>query len=145
MASEPTVWLVAALLLGIPIAFVTIWSLVCALIATVSGYRSLAKFRIDPAAATEGESLPTSQIAWIGASRYRGGILKLHASAGGLALRIPRIFLFHPPVRVPWERIREDAEPRYSGPAVRLDDRVRLRVSPEAFAALRDAKARYAG
>jgi len=137
--------LAAVLVLGLPIAFVTIWSLVCALIAKVSGYRSLAKFRIDPAAATEGESLPTSQVAWIGASRYRGGILKLHASASGLALRIPRIFLFHPPVRVPWDRTREDAEPGFFGPSMLLDDRVRLRVPAETLAAIRDARARYGG
>ncbi|HXU30228.1 MAG TPA: hypothetical protein VN851_06605 [Thermoanaerobaculia bacterium] len=145
MTSESTVWLIAALLLGIPIGFAAIWTSVCALIAAVSGYRSLAKFRIDPTTASEGEKLPTPPVAWIGVSRYRGGILKLHASPGGLALRILRIFLFHPPIRVPWERIREDAEPGNSGPAVWLDDRVRLHVSPETFTAIRDAKTRYAG
>lgn len=143
-SSELPVWFVPLLVLGLPIAFVAIWSLVCALIAAMSGYRSLAPFRIDRTAAIEGEMLPTPPIAFIGVSRYRGGILKLYASPGGLALQISRIFVFHPPVRLPWGLIREDAVPGFFGPALRLDDRVRLSVSPEIFAAIRDAKARYA-
>ncbi len=145
MQSELPAWFAVALPAGILIGFVTIWSLVCALIAGVSGYRTLAAFRIDSTSASEGDELPAPPIAWIGPSRYRGGILKLSASPGGLAVRIPRIFLFHPPVRVPWERIRVEAEPLRSGPALLLDDRVRLRVPPDTLAAVRDAKARYAG
>jgi hypothetical protein len=143
--SDLTAWLGAVLGIGIPVAFVAIWSSVCAIIARVSGYRSLAEFRIDPAAAAEGEALPSPWKATIGPSRYRGGILKLRSGPGGLTLRIPRIFLFHPPVRVPWERIREGGDHRMFGASLLLDERVRLGVPDETFAAIRDAKARYAG
>ena len=143
--SELPVWFVPLFVFGFPIAFVAIWSFVCAIIASVSGYRSLAKFRIDPAAANEGELLPSPWRATIGISRYRGRILTLRASPDGLTLRILRIFPFHPPVRVPWERIREDANRGIFGPYMLLDDRVRLGVPAETFAAIHDAKTRYAG
>jgi hypothetical protein len=133
--------------LGFPLAFLGIWSFVCAILAAASGYRSLAEHRIDRAAADEGEKLPTPSFAMIGWSSYRGGVLSFRANRGGLTLRVLRIFLFHPPIRVPWERIQE-AEGgellgrRFSGSFL-LDGRVRLRVPPETFAAIRDAKARY--
>jgi hypothetical protein len=145
--SDLPAWFVPMFVLGFPLAFLGIWSFVCAILAAVSGYRSLAPFRIDRAEADEGERLPTPQLASIGVSSYRGGILSFRANRGGLTLRIPRIFLFHPPIRVPWERIG-DAEGggllgrRLSGSFL-LDGRVRLRVPPETFAAIRDAKARY--
>jgi hypothetical protein len=143
--SELPVWFVPLFALGFPIAFVTIWCVVCAIVASVSGYRSLARFRIDPSKTDEEELLPSPGYATIGISRYRGRILTLRAGPGGLTLRIPRIFPFHPPVRVPWERIREDANRGILGTSLLLDERVRLGVPAETFAAIRDAKARYAG
>jgi hypothetical protein len=145
--SDLPVWFVPLFLLGFPIAFLGIWSFVCAILAAVSGYRSLAPFRIDRAEADEGEKLPTPWFATIGVSSYRGSILSLRASRGGLTLRIPRIFLFHPPIRVPWERIHEDGGDglpgRLASGSFLLDGRVRLRLPAEAFAAIRDAKTRY--
>jgi hypothetical protein len=142
--TELTLVLVVALGIGIPVGFVAIWSFVCAIIARVSGYRSLAEFRIDPAAAEEGEALPSPYHATIGPSRYRGRILKLRAGPGGLTLRIPRIFVFHPPIRMPWERVREDPTFHRIGRAMLLDERVRLGLPEETFDAIRDAKARFA-
>ncbi len=143
--AELTTALALALGIGIPVGFVAIWSLVCALNARVSGVRSLAEFRIDPAAAAEGEALPSPDQAMIGPSRYRGRILKLRAGPGGLTLRIPRIFVFHPPIRVPWERIREDpVGHRILGHAMLLDGRVRLGLPKETFDAIRAARARFA-
>lgn len=143
--TELTLVLVVALGIGIPVGFVTIWSLVCALIARVSGYRSLAEFRLDPAAAEEGEALPSPDLATIGPARYRGRILKLRAGPGGLTLRVPRIFVFHPPVRLPWERIREDPTGhRIQGHAMLLDERVRLGLPEETFDAIRQARTRFA-
>ncbi|HEV7669724.1 MAG TPA: hypothetical protein VGS22_14470 [Thermoanaerobaculia bacterium] len=143
--TELTVVLGVALGVGIPVVFVATWSFVCAIIAQVSGYRSLAEFRIDRAAAEEGEALPSPDYATLGPARYRGRILKLRAGPGGLTLRILRIFLFHPPIRVPWERIREGGALRRFSVSLLLDERVRLGVPDETFAAIRDAKARYAG
>jgi hypothetical protein len=61
-------------------------------------------------------------------------------------LRVPRVFLFHPPIRVPWERIRETDAGGFFGRraagALLLDGRVRLRVPLEVFAAIREAQAR---
>lgn len=134
--SDP-VWLVPLILLGFPFAFLGMWSFVCALLAVVSGYRALREHRIDRAAADEGEKLPTPWFSMIGWVSYRG-ILSFRASPAGLTLRVLRIFPFHPPIRVPWERIQE------AGSSMLLDDRVRLRVPPAVFAAIRDAKARLA-
>jgi hypothetical protein len=145
--SDLPAWFVPMLVLGFPLAFLGIWSFVCAILAAVSGYRSLAPFRIDRAKADEGERLRAPRLAMIGWVSYRGGILSFRANRGGLTLRVPRIFLFHPPIRVPWERIQEAEGDgllgrRLSGSFL-LDGRVRLRVPPETFAAIRDAKARY--
>ncbi len=143
-STELTTVLVVALGIGVPVGFVAVWSFVCAIIARVSGYRSLAAFRIDPAAAAEGEALPSPYFATIGSARYRGRILKLCAGPGGLSLRVPRIFVFHPPVRVPWERIREDpAGHRIFGRAMLLDERVRLGLPEETFDAIQAARARF--
>jgi hypothetical protein len=145
--SDLPIWFVPLFVLGFPLAFLGIWSFVCAIVAAVSGYRSLAQFRIDRAEADEGERLPAPRYAMIGVSSYRGGALSFRASRGGLTLRILRIFLFHPPIRVPWERISEAdggalLGKRFSGSFL-LDGRVPLRLPAEAFAAIRDAKARY--
>lgn len=140
-------WLVPVLVLAFPIAFIAIWSFVCALLALVSGYRSLAAHRIDSAEANEGEKLPTPWFAMIGWVSYRGGILSLRSGSKGLTLRIPRIFPFHPPIRVPWERIQEAdggglLGHRAAG-SILLDGRVRLRAPEATLAAIREAKARY--
>ncbi len=140
MESTSDGWLVASLLLGFPIAFLGIWSFVCAILAAGSGYRSLAEFRIERAAADEGEELPTPWYAMIGWVSYRGGILTLRSSRGGLTLRVLRVFPFHPPIRVPWDRIREDG-----GRSILLDGRVRLRVPEETLTAIREAQAHHAG
>lgn len=142
--AEISTYLVVALAVGFPVVFVAIWSSVCAIIARASGYRSLAKFRVDPPSAAEGEALPTPDFAMIGPARYRGRILKLNAGPRGLSIRIPRIFVFHPPVRVPWERVREDpAYHRILGRALLLDERVRLGLPEETYEAIRAARARY--
>jgi hypothetical protein len=133
--SDP-VWLVPLILLGFPFAFMGIWSFVCALLAVGSGYLSLREHRIDRAAADEGETLPSPWFAMIGWVSYRR-VLSFRAGPSGLTLRIPRIFPFHPPIRVPWERIQED------GNSMLLDGRVRLRVPTAVFAAVHDAKARH--
>ena len=137
--SEGSGWLIAAIVLEFPVVFVGTWSFVCAIIAVGSGYRSLGKFRVERAAADQGEALPTPLYARIGLARYRGGVLTLRSSRDGLTLHVLRIFPFHPPIRVPWERIQEVA----SG-SMLLDDRVRLRVPEETFDAIREARERHA-
>jgi len=147
--SDLPIWFVPLFVLGFPLAFLGIWSFVCAIVAAASGYRSLAQFRIDRAEADEGERLPAPRYAMIGVSSYRGGALSFRASRGGLTLRILQIFLFHPPIRVPWERIREADDGgllrgRLASGSFLLDGHVRLRIPLEVCAAIREAKARYA-
>ncbi len=119
-----------------------IWCFVCAILATASGYRTLSAFRVDRAAADEGEELPTAWWAMIGLVSYRGGLLTLRASPAGLSLRIPRIFPFHKPIRVPWERIQDGGPGARVVSSVLLDGRVRLRVPETTHAAILDAKER---
>ncbi len=148
-STSDQLWLTAAILAGFPFVFAAVWSFVCAILATASGYRSLAAFRIDRAAADEGEMLPAPWYAMIGWVSYRGRILNLRATPGGLTVRILRVFLFHPPIRVPWARIQEtDGRGilgRLGAGSILLDDRVRLVVPEGTFAAIRSARARYGG
>lgn len=149
MESTSDGWLVASILLGFPIVFLGIWSFVCAILATASGYRSLAEFRIERAAADEGETLPTPWYAMIGWVSYRGGILTFRSSRDGLTLRVLRIFPFHQPIRVPWDRIQEadggGLLGRFGSGLMLLDGRVRLRVPEATLTAIREAHARHAG
>lgn len=147
--SDLPAWFVPVLVLGFPIVFIGMWSSICALIAFVSGYRFLAPLRVSAAEAADGEQLPTPRFAMIGGSLYRGGILSLRSSSKGLTLRISRLFPFHKPVRVPWDRIQEVENGgllrgRRAG-TILLDGRVRLRVPEATLAAIREAKTRHAG
>jgi len=67
----------------------------------------------------------------------------------GLTLRVPRIFPFHQPIRVPWDRIQETDGGgllgRLGSGSMLLDGRVRLRVPAETLAAIREARVRHAG
>lgn len=143
METTPNLLLWLIPLLAFAVMGPAIWCFVCAILATASGYRSLSAFRIDRATADEGEELPAPWWAMMGAVSYRGRMLTLRASPAGLTLRVPRIFPFHGPVRVPWERVQDDG-----GPSARvftsilLDGRVHLRVPEATHAAILDAKSR---
>lgn len=146
-ASDAPVWLVPAILIGFPVVFVGFWSLISALLAVVSGYRSLLGFRLDGTELEAATPLPTPLYAMIGIVSYRGGILSLAASSLGLTLRVSRLFPFHPPIRVPWARIQEAESGgflgRLAGVALLLDGRVRLRLPETTLTAIRDARARW--
>ncbi|HBL27366.1 MAG TPA: hypothetical protein DD490_11080 [Acidobacteria bacterium] len=133
------VWLLPLILLGFPLAFLSLWSFVCGLLSVLGGYRSLREYRIDRALADAGEKLPTPWYVRVGWVSYRGGILTFRASATGLTVRVLPIFLFHPPLHLPWERLQENVG------ALLLDSRVRLGVPAATLAAIRDAKARLGG
>lgn len=141
-------WLIPLVILGFPVVFAGIWSLVCFIMAVVSGYRSLARFRVDLREAEVGEALPTPLWAMLGLASYRGGILRLRASRAGFTLHVSRLFPFHGTLRVPWEHVEFEPElaRMFRGVAgtVVLDGRVRLRLPTETFAAVRDAHGRLA-
>lgn len=141
-------WLIPLIVLGFPVVFAGIWSLVCFILAVVSGYRSLVRFRVDVREADVGEELPTPLWAMIGLGSYRGGLLQLRASRAGLTMHVSRLFPFHGTLRVPWEHIA--LEPglarvfRGVAGTIVLDGRVRLRLPKEIFAAVSDAHGRFA-
>ncbi len=131
-------WLIPFIVVAFAVSFSAIWCFVCILLATVSGYRSLAaQFLIDDQAFGAMEPLPTPLYAMIGMSSYRGGLLALRADRTGLALRVSKLFPFHPPIRIPWARVG-----RAEG-SVLLDGRVTLRAPGDAMAAIENARARY--
>ena len=124
-----------------PVLMLGIWCLVCAILAKISGYRSLLSFRVDVLDPDELNHISTPRLAWIGSVAYRGGILTLHSSLRGLTLQVSRLFPFHPPVRIPWHRVRVERDRGNAsasrGDAVWLDDRVRLTVPEETLDAIR--------
>lgn len=142
-------WLIPVIVVAFPVVFVGFWSFVCWLLATVSGYRSLGRFEIDRNLARQGETLPIAYYAMIGVSSYRGGILTLRATPAGLTVHVARIFPFHPPVRLPWDRVHDDPSGgllnRLTGGAFLLDGRVRLRLPGAVHAAVVAARAKYYG
>ena len=110
------------------------------LIATLGGYRSLAaKFLIDDTVFSGMDELPTPLYAMIGMSSYRGGLLALRADRTGLALRVSKLFPFHPPIRIPWSHVGRAES------SVVLDGRVTLRAPGEAMEAIENARARPGG
>ena len=137
------IWLVPVIVLGFPLVFAGFWSAICALLARVSGYRSLNRFAIDAAEAKQGELIAKPVFARIGFVSYRGGILSLRSSRNGLILHVMPLFPFHQPVLVPWQLVHEGESGgtgRFALGTFMLDNRVRLRVPSGAFTALQAAK-----
>lgn len=143
MDSTPSLALWLIPVLAFAVMGPAIWCFVSAILAYASGYRSLSAFRIDRTAADEGEELPRPWWAMMGAVSYRGGMLRLRASPAGLTLRVPRIFPFHGPVRIPWDRVQDDGGPSSRiFTSILLDGRVHLRVPEATHAAVLAAKER---
>lgn len=149
--NDPQLWLIPFIVVAFAVMFPAMWCFVCFIIASVSGYRSLAaQFRIDESVFTGMEQLPTPLYAMLGMSSYKGGTLALRADGAGLALRVSKLFPFHPPMRIPWDRVgRADATPsgfgaRLMGGGVLLDGRTTLRAPGDVIAAIENARARYA-
>lgn len=149
--NEPPVWLLPFILLAFPLVFGAIWSFVCFVSATLSGYRALAsEFEIEQQLYDGMEALDTPFYVMLGMSSYRGGTMSLRADRIGLALRVWKLFPFHPPVRIPWERVgRSEVGPgtlmtRFLGGSVVLDGRTTLRASEATIGSIEAARSRYA-
>lgn len=112
--------------LGFVAIFVGMWVGVLLLMASVSGYRSLLAFRTADAQA--GTPLPSPHTVNFGVARYRGHATRFTASPEGLGIHVSPLMVFHPDVRVPWDRIEVagDKDPR--GVEVVLDGRVHMYV-----------------
>lgn len=133
-------WAIPIFMLGFPVAFLGIWGLVTGILSTVNGYRSLSPFRISAADAKMGEPLRRLMLAKVGPISYRGGVLSVRSAGNGLTLRVSPLFPFHPPIRVPSERVRLNDGTGRTANSVLLDDRVRLVVPPDVLAAIVAAK-----
>ncbi len=141
-ASPSQTVLVVAICIAFPIVFGAFWSLICGLLAVVSGYRPLLDFRIERSELDRDVLLPTPWFAMIGGASYRGGVLSLGASEAGLTLRVMRLFPFHPPIRVPWSKVQPTTAGailgRFGAEAFLLDGRVKLRVPKNVADAIKE-------
>ncbi len=99
--NEPSPWfLTVGILVAFPVLFVGIWSFVCVLLATMSGWSGMAtRFKAPPD--LRGVPLPSGWASRIGFVSYRG-TLSFEATPQGLIARVMRLFPFHPPLLLPW-------------------------------------------
>ena len=128
------------------------WSFVCFLLATVSGYRSLAaEFRIEDGAFDGMEPVASPFYAMLGVSSYRGGTMSLRADRIGLGIRVWRLFPFHPAIRIPWDRVgraegvQSSWRNRFLGGVMVLNGRSTFRTSEDTMASIEAARSRLAG
>lgn len=138
--SDLPLWAIPIVMLAVPAAALGIWGLVCAILSTLSGYRSLSPYRISAADAKTGGPLQRLRVAQIGPVSYRGGVLSLRPAGDGLTIRISPFFPFHRPIRLPWDRVRMNESRGRTANALVLDDRVRLVVAPDVLASVLAAK-----
>ena len=95
--------LTAGILIAFPVLFVGIWSFVCVLLATMSGWSGLAaRFKAPPD--LRGTPLPSGWASRVGFVSYRG-TLSFEATPEGLIARVMRLFPFHPPLLLPWRAL----------------------------------------
>jgi hypothetical protein len=142
-SSEPSPFIALIALVAFPVAFVGMWSFTSAILALVSGYRGLlGEFRIDDATAADASRIASPWFAMLGVVSYRGGLLTLASSEGGLVVRVARLFPFHPPICVPWSSVvvHESSNGRGFGRlglvTVELAGRSKLRVPVETASAI---------
>lgn len=138
-SSQPPVGLLIGILVGFPVVFVAFWSLVCLLLGLVSGWQGLGG-RFSTQAPEPGFTV-TARHAGLGLVGY-GFTLQLGAAADGLDLRLVPLFRpGHPPLRVPWDQVREEgAAFSLVGRAVKLrlgEAGPVLRVSADAWEQVR--------
>ena len=133
------VFLVSTILLGATIFFFVLWSGICRLLATAGGYRQLLAFRSPEAAS--GPLLAAPDVVHFGGVRYRGKAVRLTARPEGLGIHMMRMFVSHPDLCVPWDRVEVGgAGPR--GVAVVLDGHVQMHVPREVADAIVQARTR---
>lgn len=134
-----TLFVISTILLGSTIFFFALWVGICRLLATAGGYRKLLRYRSPEV--THGEPLPTPEIVHFGGVRYRGRAVRLTARPEGLGIHVMRMFVGHPELCVPWDRVELGAAgPR--GVDVVLDGHVHMHVAREVADAVSQARAR---
>lgn len=138
-SSQTPVGLLVGILLGFPLVFAAFWSFVCLVLGLVSGWQGLGgRYRTT---ASEPGFTVTARHAGLGLVGY-GFTLQLGAAPDGLDLRLVPLFRpGHPPLRVPWDQVREEgAAFSLVGRAVKLrlgEGGPVLRVSADAWEQVR--------
>jgi hypothetical protein len=102
--SEPPAYLWVIILVGFPIAFVGMWTFVCLIISSVSGWSGMAKHYPCPEG-LQGTSLSSGFANMVGVASYRG-VLSFEATPQGLIARVSRLFPLHPALLIPWGAVR---------------------------------------
>lgn len=102
--SEPPAYLWVIILVGFPILFVGIWSFVCLIISSISGWSGMAtRYRCPEG--LQGTPLSSGFANMVGAASYRG-VLRFEATPQGLIARVNRLFPLHPALLIPWGALR---------------------------------------
>jgi hypothetical protein len=96
-------FLVPGIVVAFAVVFTTIWTGVCALLATTSGWRSMAE-RYPCPEGLAGAPLASGYAVRVGLTSYRG-VLSFEATPQGLVARVMRLFPFHRALLVPWGSI----------------------------------------
>lgn len=84
--------------------FAGLWTGICALLATLSGWRGMAR-RFPCPEGLAGPRLRSGFASRVGFVNYRG-VLSFEATPQGLVARVMRLFPFHPAVLIPWGAIQ---------------------------------------
>jgi hypothetical protein len=108
MSTQQLLWLIAAILIGFPVFFVAIWSLVCWLIAQVGGWSRLAR-HYQAQTPPQGKRYDGLH-GLVGMSSYKG-VLNVVVGAEGLYLATMPFFRpAHPPLLIPWAALQSGEE-----------------------------------
>jgi hypothetical protein len=102
--SQPPAYLWLIILVAFPVFFVGMWTFVCLIIASVSGWSGMAKHHRCPEG-LQGTALSSGWANMVGVASYRG-VLRFEASPQGLIARVSRLFPLHPALLLPWGALR---------------------------------------
>ncbi|HVD05371.1 MAG TPA: hypothetical protein VNB89_05120 [Gemmatimonadaceae bacterium] len=110
--------------LWFPVFFVALWCVVCAILAFVSGWRSLARrYRGEPATVIDKVTFGSGQLGNWGA--HYNNCLSVTVGPAGVGLKVLLPFrILHPSLLVPWQEIVACERWRTFG----MFDRTRLRL-----------------
>lgn len=102
--SQPPAYVWAIIVVVFPIVFVGIWTFVCWIISSVSGWSGMATVYRCPEG-LQGTALSSGFANMVGVASYRG-VLRFEATSQGLIARVSRLFPLHPALLIPWGALR---------------------------------------
>lgn len=140
LSVSPALFSVLFPVLGV-LFFVGLWTAICALLSTTSGWRAMARRYPCPEGLT-GARLRSGFAARVGWVNYRG-VLSFEATSRGLVARVNRLFPFHPALLLPWGALalRRDDGIFFAG-ALTVADGATFGLNREALDAIEHALSR---